>query len=490
MTGMFEQGQGEAAQNIRGFLTMTMAASARKFLQESGISFRQHNHLYQPNLMTVVEEIGIVSHHVAIPYLLKSEKNGLMMAIIPLNRALDLERINALLRREFNYATETDLARWFQDVESGAYPPLAGAYRIPFIVDRELLKVPMVFFRGGTHSSLVSISGADFRFLCAAAPKAVISNMKPARSEEIVAIEATEDAIKQSLEKIHRLPPMPPMAYKIIEMVGDADTTAEDLASVVELDPSIAAQVVRYACSPYFGYRGSIDSVQDAIARVLGFDLVSNIALGIASSQAFNVTREGPLGLEAFWRHSLYCAILSQMIARKTQNTNAVNPAKAYLCGLLHNLGVLLLGHLFPPEFKLLNKMAEKHPQNALRDIEKRVMGLGKAQQLFALGHAQIGAWLLERWHLPEEVVACCAQHNNQVADGEYQTYISIVQASNQLLAREGIGDGALYLEYDPILSGQGLQSIGLSDVELNALFVEVMAMCGEIDELAAQIAA
>lgn len=464
---------------------MALATSTKRFLEQSGICFQVHPHLRNPSLVDVANELAIDPARIAVTRILKTPKNSYLMVVYPLSHELDLDRLNGMLRREFHFAGDTEASVWFKDVEPQAWPPLAQPYGLPCVIDRTLMEHDRVYFRAGTHCCLVSVSGEDFGYLMGPVSKAVIANEKP--EQDMAELRTLDSAtIKEQLEKVYRLPPMPAMAYKIIEMVNDPAVTAKQIASVVELDPSVSAQIIRYAASPYYGYQGKIDSIQAAITRVLGFDLVCNLALGIASSQAFAIPKDGPLGLRMFWRHSLYAAILSQTIAKKLQGRFDVNPEKAYLCGLLHNIGVLLIGHLFPPEFKMLNKMVAKQPGTPLHELEQRVIAMGQAQTVIAMGHDKIGAWLLGRWQIPEEVVTCCAEHNNARYQGDHDIYVQILQASNYLLAHEGIGDmGAVADNQVSPLAGALV-----TDEELYEIYNQVMGLCGEIDDLARQIAA
>ncbi len=473
---------------------MTIATTIKRYLATAGVSYKEHPHRREACLLTLERELGLDARFIAVPTLLRSDRNGILMAVTPLSHELDLARLNGMLRRHFSIVDDTDvLSEWFDDVEPGAYPPLGNAYKMPLIVDRNLMTDQRIFFKCGTHNCLISVEGEDFQYLCASSPKAVVANQRQSDSTlsgQVVPAgtqHSSAEIIKAKLEKINRLPAMPPMAYQIVKLVNDAETTAEQLSEVVELDPSIALQVMKYAGSSYYGYRGKIDSVQDAITRVLGFDLVSNIALGIASTKAFTIEKDGPLGLRAFWRHALYTAMLSQAIARKVGDISTINPSMAYLGGLLHNMGLLLIGHLFPPEFKMLNKLVKNHPNDSLHALEKRVIGMGQAQQVIALGHDQIGSWLMENWNMPEEVVVCCSEHNNVEFSGEHYQYVKIIQLSNQLLAREGIGDHGISDNADNELL---TDFDTLSKEELESLFLQVMEMCGEIDELAGRMAA
>ena len=223
--------------------------------------------------------------------------------------------------------------------------------------------------------------------------------------------------LRRRIEQIYQLPPMPEMAQRILALRNDPDASIADLAAIVEMDPSLAAQVVRHATSPFYGYRGKIRSIHDAITRVLGFDLVMNMALGLAMGRSFRNPKDGPLGLRAFWRHAVYSACLAQALAREVPEDRRPEPGLAYLAGLLHNFGFLLLGHLFPPEFKLLNRLVAANPDKPVSALEKCVLGMGQAQDVLDMGHAGIGAWLMQAWQMPEEIVVTLREHH----DPEYR---------------------------------------------------------------------
>ena len=95
--------------------------------------------------------------------------------------------------------------------------------------------------------------------------------------------------IQQRLEATIEIPPLAETAQKIIKLRVDPNATIDDITGVVETDPALAAQVVSWAASPYYASPGKIRSVEDAIVRVLGFDLVINLALGLALGKTLSL---------------------------------------------------------------------------------------------------------------------------------------------------------------------------------------------------------
>ena len=244
-------------------------------------------------------------------------------------------------------------------------------------------------------------------------------------------------AIEQRIEQVYELPPMPELARRILQLQSDPKSGSLQLANIVQLDPSLAAQVIRYASSAYYGYRGRISNIQDAISRVLGYDLVLNLSLGLAAGRSFRIPDGGPLGLSRFWEHAILSAVLAQKIGDQVPAGRRPPAGMSYLCGLLHDFGVLLLGHLFLPEFQLLNKFAAANPDKTLTELEGRLLGMGGARDLLAMGHARIGAWLMEAWKMPEPIVVTLLEHHNTAYRGEHEVAVHLVQLSDFVLLRE-----------------------------------------------------
>jgi HD-like signal output (HDOD) protein len=305
------------------------------------------------------------------------------------------------------------------------------------------------------------------------------SSMQHGKEQLILAGEA-----RRRIEQIYELPPMPDMARRVLELRGNPDASITDLASIVEHDPSLAAQVVRYAASPFYAYRGNITSIHDAITRVLGYDMVLNMALGLATGKSFHNPCDGPLGLHAFWRHAVYTATLVQALAKRMPPASRPPPGMVYLAGLLHNFGFLLLGHLFPPEFKLLNKLVAANPESPVTTLEKCVLGMGQAQDLLEMGHAQIGAWLMQSWHMPEEIVVTLLEHHNPAYASDHAIYPHLVMVADHVLKGREIGDAP-----DALLPPLSLEVIGLDEDAVVETATQLFEGCASLDMMAHQLA-
>jgi len=281
--------------------------------------------------------------------------------------------------------------------------------------------------------------------------------------------------IKARIAKLDRLPTMPEMAQKVIQLSADPEASISDLVKVVEMDPSLAAQIMRYASSPFFSYRGKVDSVQTAVSRVLGFSMVMNLALGVTTAKPFRLPKNVPLNINAFWRHAIFSAALTQALSSELSGDIRPPAGLAYLAGLLHNFGHLLVGHLFRKEFLILNKFIIAEPEKELVEIEKHVFGYE---------HGQVGAWLMDIWKLPEEIVVATREHNNLDYHGEHAVYPQLVALSDRLLKEYGIGDAA-----NSSIPQSLLQSLEIGDYQARMVVNRVMEGCDGLDTMASQLA-
>jgi len=275
---------------------------------------------------------------------------------------------------------------------------------------------------------------------------------------------------RQRVEEVGTLPPMPEVATRILRLRDDPNADALHLAKLIELDPGLAAQVVRYASSALYGYRGKIDSIHDAIARVLGYDKVLDLALGLALGKSLTHSHSGPLGIQEFWRHAIYSAVLMQFLAIRLTAQERPVAGLLYLSGLLHNIGYLVLGHCFKTEFTLLNDAIEKHPSVPITAVENK---------LLEVNHYEIGSWLLRSWSMPTEILTAVYCHHNPEYRGDHSVYANLCYVADCLLSRHGIGDVG-----DGELPAETLHHLGLSEESVEAALEQLMQSSDDFDAL------
>lgn len=393
---------------------------------------------------------GISASSVARAMILK-DLRGLVMAVLPITHSLNLDALNHQLHRNLKPADEADYRGVFARCSPGMLPVLGEAYGFETVIDDSLLNKDFVYVSSGNAGELIQISGQDFQNLHGNAWYGNVFSQVSERSKQNSDTDTPQSAsvstagtpgedrpsiltMRQRIERITDLPAMPSMAQKIIQLNSNPYAHADDLAKLVEKDPSMAAQIVRYAQSPFYGYQGKVASVRQAISRVLGYDMVMNIALGVAAARPFKIPPDGPLGLNAFWRHATYSAALCQALCSITPRNQRPRPGTAYLSALLHNFGFLLLGHRFPKEFAMLHNAVMKEPETPIIELENRILGVT---------HMEIGAWLMEAWNMPSEIITVQQEHHNPDYDGPHAEYVHLVTLADSLLKGHDMGDAS-----------------------------------------------
>jgi HD-like signal output (HDOD) protein len=253
----------------------------------------------------------------------------------------------------------------------------------------------------------------------------------------------------ESIGRLEVLPPMPGIAMRIMQLANDPAPDAAKLASIIEMDPLLAAQVIRWASSPLYAYPGKIFNIRESISRVLGFDFVFNLALGLSALVPLKATKEGPIGTRIFWIQAMASTRLMPLLNSHMPVEHRFKPAELFQAGLLHNIGLPLLGDQFPGAFDYLNKLIVANPTLSIIELERFALGVD---------HDMLGAWLMRSWNMPKFVVDVVYNHHNPNYRGDNNKLNLLTYLNNCLLAKLGIGP-----EQAQTYSAEHLEQLNLS---------------------------
>lgn len=447
---------------------MSIPTIVKQHLARSGGRFRvRTTDAAAATLEQAALSAQIPAAHLARPVLLASGMARLM-AVLPADARLDLGRLKVLLGRPVEISLPQSMPQRPAGLEEEALPPLPGLFGVRAILDKRLEGLPEVFFPAGVSGAFIRAGRDDFLRLLG----------EPIRGRSLTVAPAAQadGATRVRVQSLNALPAMPGIAAEIVRLRNNPYSHANELAAVIEQDPSLTAQVLRYAASPFYGYPGRIDSVGAAIVQVLGMDFVLDLAFGLSLGKPFRNPKEGPLGLHAFWAHAVHCATLTQTLCNAITYSRRPSPGLSYLAGLLHNFGFLLLGHLFPAQFQRLNRVVAEQPQRSIAALEREAIGMS---------HTELGLWLMEAWDMPSEVTEAVKEHHNPDFAGEFAVYPNLIFIANTLLRRHGIGDGDV-VEVPPGL----LARVGLDAQEVEIALGGVLAGREQLAFMAGQLAA
>ncbi len=204
------------------------------------------------------------------------------------------------------------------------------------------------------------------------------------------------------LQDSRNLPSLPQVLLQVIALEGQEHPDIKELVKIIAQDPSISAKTLRLVNSAYFSLQGKFTSLERAVLY-LGVETIKNIAITASIHQVFNgVKRNGSFPMDRFWWNSFSCAIFSKRIAQQIQYTNI---EEAYVAGLLHNLGKLLLWKNFPKEYKPILPLLENQTDEC--DAEKQEIGIT---------HCEAGSWLIKHWKLNSFMADAVLYHHEPIA--------------------------------------------------------------------------
>lgn len=238
--------------------------------------------------------------------------------------------------------------------------------------------------------------------------------------------------VRQVIDRIDKMPSLPSVAVRILEVVQDSKSAARDLAEVISRDQGCTVKVLKLVNSAYYSFPYKITTVSHAVA-LLGFDCIRSLSLGLSIFALLQTKSEDhPLDREKLWEHSIGCAVWSGLIGGKVPQ---VNPEEAFVAGLLHDIGKVLFNEYFK------RKMAE-----ALRASEINGTPLIVAEtRLLGIDHAGAGEIWAERWNLPPLIRRAIGYHHEPLGlaraeDENIRKIVGIVHVADQMTEAAKIG--------------------------------------------------
>ncbi len=273
-----------------------------------------------------------------------------------------------------------------------------------------------------------------------------------------------DEQIQKIIQKVNEseIASIKTVLIHIIDVLNNPDSTARDLKSAIELDPPLTGKILRIANSAYYASRTKIDSLDKAIVW-LGFSSVRELAIHQKTAEIFSAgTLIEGYSRERLWQHCIAVAQLLKNIYRKEFGERGEH---AYITGILHQMGIIVLDQFFPDEFREIATVSARKEQNFI-DLERQVLGLT---------HPEIGAAVLGHWGLPEDIVQPVLYHHSPTAApmAIRKASMALFVADNMCQINEvGFTDSPVFNE--PLFE-RCLDSLHINYKSLEALYKEVL---------------
>ena len=232
------------------------------------------------------------------------------------------------------------------------------------------------------------------------------------------------ETIFEKIKACKSLPILSPLASKILKMSQDEETAASTLANVISQDPGMAAQILFMANSAYYGgSRHKVTSVLQGV-NLLGFSIIANLALSFCFYRLIKDMKDistSAIDHVQFWRRSIFASMAARAIGKHFAHADT---ELMFLAALLQDIGILALNEVASDELMAL----QGHTQDDHADLYQLEL------ELLGVDHAQVGAWLAQQWHLPEEFQAAILySHTPELLETppDFQALVDVVSLSS-----------------------------------------------------------
>ncbi len=209
------------------------------------------------------------------------------------------------------------------------------------------------------------------------------------------------EQLKTVISKTGSLPSLPELYTRAVEEINSPEGSIKTVGDIVEQDPAMSAKILQLVNSSFFGLPRHISCPSEAVV-LLGFDIIKAIIIGIDLFSRWDNADIAQFKIDEIYKHSLTTAAIARKMAAE-ENLEAQRVDCAFMAGLLLEVGKLVIAANFPEKFsRILEVSLQEHiPFN---QAESRILGTT---------HAEIGAYLLGLWGLPDSIIEAVAYHNN-----------------------------------------------------------------------------
>jgi putative nucleotidyltransferase with HDIG domain len=257
---------------------------------------------------------------------------------------------------------------------------------------------------------------------------------------------------RKVLREVKNLPTLPGIVLKLTKMAEDPDTTTEQMGKVISKDHILAAKLLKLVNSAFYGFPQRISSLNSAII-LLGFSVIKSL---IISASIFEVMEEQDVEL---WEHSLGCAVVSSVLARRL---GLNEPEEISTASLIHDIGKVAIKMELPEEYeKIIETVRRK--QVSMRVAELEIIGFD---------HAEVGGWLAKSWNLPNKLAEPVACHHDPREAKEEQLASAIVHFSDIII--RGLGYGHGHDRWVPALNNRAWKLLDLTPTDIDQVLDEV----------------
>ena len=209
-----------------------------------------------------------------------------------------------------------------------------------------------------------------------------------------------DERLRRAVSQIDSLPSLPSLYAEIMRELESEYSSMQKIGSIISRDLGMTAKILQLVNSAFFGYCRHISSSSQA-AELLGLETIKVLVLHVNVFSQFTRSPIPFAFLDRLWDHSLATGIYAQTIA-KQEKLGQTFIEDTFMAGVLHDAGKLILAANFYKPYRQVLSVA-KDNKISLAAAESQILGFS---------HAEVGAYLLALWGLPQAIVAAVAFHH------------------------------------------------------------------------------
>lgn len=209
--------------------------------------------------------------------------------------------------------------------------------------------------------------------------------------------------LQELVSRMKSLPSLPSLFLEIMEALQATTVSLDNISRIIEKDMGMTAKILQLANSAFFGARRRVEELPRAIA-LLGFDTIKSLVFSLQIFSQCDPMILGNLSLQTLWDHSFTTGAYARLIAQ-TENQEPQVADAAFTAGLLHDCGKLVLATNLPEPYNETLTLAQ----------DEGLPSLEAERETFGVTHAEVGAYLLGIWGLPDIIVETVASHHDPI---------------------------------------------------------------------------
>lgn len=274
-----------------------------------------------------------------------------------------------------------------------------------------------------------------------------------------------QQVIDAAVREISHIATLPEITVKIIELVENPTSTAQDLHNVISNDPALCSRILKVVNSSFYGLPGQIGSINRAIV-LLGLNAVKNIAISASLAKLFRGGELCPkFSARDLWQHSISTATAAKLLA---DELSIGIPDEAFLAGLIHDIGVMV--EMQVDREKLVEVIgeleidAEGAPQKDMLEVETKVFGAN---------HCEFGKALCEKWKFPSMFASVTGFHHDplELSEGS-RTMACLIYVADRIAG--SIENGYRLDLADLSFDGDVLDEVGVNEKKIERVMEQL----------------